>query len=98
MKQAFNHPVTKAAINAAFGADLRQQGGDQDLGYINVQLGAEGMAGVYKITEEPAQPLPEVEKSEYDLVPIDAWHTDQTPVVLVLMLSDTSPWSAARQP
>lgn len=63
------------------------------MGYVNVQLGAEGMKGVYKLGETPSKPLPPGEQmsgSEYDDVPIDGWHRDQTPVVLVLMLSDTS--------
>lgn len=66
------------------------------MGYVNVQLGAEGLAGVYKYNEVPAIPLPPSEsaaaiaKSEFDDVPIDAWHKDEAPVVCVLMLSDTS--------
>ncbi|KAM0420990.1 hypothetical protein ACHAPT_011233 [Fusarium lateritium] len=93
MKQAWNHPITRAAVNLAFGAELKLQSGDSDMGYINVQLGPEGLPGVYKTTEEPAQPLSELDTSqmsEFDSVPVDAWHKDQTPVVLVLMLSDTS--------
>lgn len=58
-------------------------------------LGKEGLPGVYKMNEYPAAPLPpsrlsEIEKCEYDDVPIDAWHKDMVPVVCVLMLSDTS--------
>lgn len=58
-------------------------------------LGKEGLAGVYKMNEHPAAPLPpsrlsEIEKSQYDDIPIDAWHKDMVPVVCVLMLSDTS--------
>ncbi|KAF4452816.1 hypothetical protein FALBO_16110 [Fusarium albosuccineum] len=93
LKQAWGHPITRAAVNFAFGSELKLQGGDNDMGYINVQLGPEGLAGVYKTTEEPALPLSEIDESrtsEFDSVPVDAWHKDQTPVVLVLMLSDTS--------
>lgn len=87
------HAVTQAAVNFAFGTELQFQNGVNDMGYVNVQLGAEGMKGVYKLGETPSKPLPRGEQigvSEYDGVPIDGWHRDQTPVVLVLMLSDTS--------
>ncbi|RTE72560.1 hypothetical protein BHE90_013026 [Fusarium euwallaceae] len=93
LKEAWNHPVTRAAVNFAFGAELKLQGGDSDMGYINVQLGPEGLAGAYKIKEEPASSLSVAESlqsSQYDSIPIDSWHKDQTPVVLVLMLNDTS--------
>lgn len=96
IKQAWYHPATQAAINEAFGTALKPLPREADVGYVNVQLGAEGVAGVYKYTEVPAKPLPSSEsaaaiaKSEYDNVPIDAWHKDQVPVVCVLMLSDTS--------
>ncbi|OJI98297.1 hypothetical protein ASPVEDRAFT_25189 [Aspergillus versicolor CBS 583.65] len=93
LKQAMTHPVTQAAVNFAFGAALQFQNGINDMGYVNVQLGAEGMKGVYKLGETPSKPLPAGEQmgvSQYDGVPIDGWHRDQTPVVLVLMLSDTS--------
>ena len=58
-------------------------------------LGKEGLPGVYNMNEIPASPLPpsrlsEIEKSQYDDIPIDAWHKDMVPVVCVLMLSDTS--------
>lgn len=63
------------------------------MGYINVQLGADGIDGVYRLGEYPTQPLPvaaSIPTSEYDNAFIDSWHKDTTPVVLVLMLSDTS--------
>ncbi|KAL4908870.1 hypothetical protein BDW74DRAFT_174098 [Aspergillus multicolor] len=93
IKQAMTHPVTQAAVNFAFGAQLQLQNGVNDLGYINVQLGPEGTDGVYNLNEVPSKPLPpgqKVSASQYDSVPIDGWHHDQAPVVLVLMLSDTS--------
>ncbi|KAK9236680.1 hypothetical protein V1525DRAFT_426882 [Lipomyces kononenkoae] len=96
IKEAWHHPATQAAINEAFGAALKPLPREADLGYVNVQLGVEGLPGVYKYTEEPSKPLPPSEaaaniaKSEYDNIPVDAWHRDMTPVVCVLMLSDTS--------
>ncbi|KAK7409217.1 hypothetical protein QQX98_008593 [Neonectria punicea] len=93
LKQAWYHPVTQAAINSAFGCALKLQTGENDMGYINVQLGADGIDGVYNLTEVPTRPLPAAEvlpTSEYDMGLIDKWHKDMTPVVLVLMLSDTS--------
>ena len=69
---------------------------ENDVGYVNIQLGAEGLAGIYKYPEIPARPLSPsqgqsvVSKSAYDDIPIDAWHKDEVPVVCVLMLSDTS--------
>ncbi|CAG9990776.1 unnamed protein product [Clonostachys byssicola] len=93
MKTAMSHPATQGAINHAFGADLALETGINDMGYINVQLGAEGRSGVYKLTEEPSKPLPPGEKlaaSEYDAQHIDSWHKDMCPVVMVMMLSDTT--------
>ncbi|KAK9312648.1 hypothetical protein V1524DRAFT_243463 [Lipomyces starkeyi] len=96
IKQAWHHPATQAVINEAFGAALKPLPREADLGYVNVQLGVEGLPGVYKYTEEPAKPLPPSEaaatiaSSEYDNTPVDAWHKDMVPVVCVLMLSDTS--------
>ncbi|KAF7555186.1 hypothetical protein G7Z17_g2374 [Cylindrodendrum hubeiense] len=93
MKQACYHPVTQAAINSAFGCALQLQTGENDMGYINVQIGAEGIDGVYNMTEIPSKPLSASEAaptSKYDNDMIDSWHKDQTPLVLVVMLSDTS--------
>ena len=93
VRQAMTHPVTQAAVNFAFGAELEFRNGLNDIGYVNVQLGPEGLKGVYKLGETPSKPLPgnnNVGVSEYDDLPIDAWHRDHTPVVLVLMLSNTS--------
>lgn len=75
---------------AGFGLRLLKR--EADLGLVNIQLGPEGIPGVYKLTETPSPPLPqgEVHKSNYDDIPIDAWHKDQVPVVCVVMLSDTS--------
>ena len=89
------NPVTQAAINSAFGCALSLQKDENAMGYINVQLGADGIEGVYRLNEHPTKPLPEaaasgLPASEYDGAMIDSWHKDTTPVVLVLMLSDTS--------
>lgn len=83
-------------MNDAFGTALKPLPRENDVGYVNVQLGSEGLAGVYKYTEIPAKPLPHSEiaakiaQSEFDNIPVDSWHKDQVPVVCVLMLSDTS--------
>lgn len=95
LKQAMMNPVTQAAINSAFGCALTLQLDENAMGYINVQLGADGLEGVYRLNENPTKPLPEAEasglpSSAYDGGMIDSWHKDTTPVVLVLMLSDTS--------
>lgn len=95
IKQAWYHPATQAAINYAFGAALKPLPRESDVGYVNVMLGKEGLAGVYKMNENPAAPLPparlsEIQRSEYDDIPVDAWHKDMVPVVCVVMLSDTS--------
>ncbi|PNP82150.1 hypothetical protein FNYG_04339 [Fusarium nygamai] len=84
------------AIDQAFGTGLKPLERHCDIGYVNVQLGEGGKAGVYNYNEIPAKPLPPSEaatgipKSEWDDVAIDAWHKDQVPVVCVVMLSDIS--------
>ncbi|EXK79447.1 hypothetical protein FOQG_15965 [Fusarium oxysporum f. sp. raphani 54005] len=90
--QAWQHPATQAAIDRAAGFGLRLLRREADLGLVNIQLGPEGLPGVYKLTETPSAPLSpqEMQKSSYDDIPIDAWHKDQVPVVCVVMLSDTS--------
>ncbi|OAG41600.1 hypothetical protein AYO21_04064 [Fonsecaea monophora] len=92
MLQAWQHPATQAAIDRAAGFPLRRLYKTGDIGMLNIQLGPEGLAGVYKLTETPLPPQSplELEKSVYDNVPIDSWHKDQVPVVCVVMLSDTS--------
>ena len=98
IKQAWFHPATQAAINEAFGTPLKVIPRHCDVGYVNVQLGADGLPGIYDYTEEPAKPQPPSSDSQaatpesgaWNKVPIDAWHKDQVPVVCVVMLSDTS--------
>lgn len=95
IKQAWYHPATQAAIDDAFGAALKPLRRHCDVGYVNVQLGKGGSAAIYDYTETPAKPEPVTEKIEsantqWDDVPIDAWHRDQVPAVCVVMLSDTS--------
>ncbi|KAF4343967.1 hypothetical protein FBEOM_2074 [Fusarium beomiforme] len=90
--QAWQHPATQAAIDRAAGFGLRLLRREADLGLVNIQLGPEGLPGVYKLTETPSAPLSpqQMQKSSYDDIPIDSWHKDQVPVVCVVMLSDTS--------
>ncbi|KAJ0344873.1 hypothetical protein COL154_009826 [Colletotrichum chrysophilum] len=96
VKQAWNHPVTQAAVNSAYGHALRLQSGEVALGYINVQLGdGGGVSSPYELPEEPMKPKPRTTDlvSEGDLDEdevLDMWHKDMAPVVIVLMLSDTS--------
>ncbi|KIV77952.1 hypothetical protein PV11_09725 [Exophiala sideris] len=96
IKQAWYHPATQAAINEAFGTALKPLPRHCDVGYVNVQLGADDRVGVYKYTDTPAKPQPlsgihsGIAQSQWDNLPIDAWHKDQVPVVCVVMLSDTS--------
>ncbi|KIW64668.1 hypothetical protein PV04_09586 [Phialophora macrospora] len=89
--QAWKHPATQAAIDRAAGFALRPLNKVGDLAMLNIQLGPEGVPGVYKLTEtpSPAQSALEIKKSKYDSVPIDSWHKDQVPVVCVVMLSDS---------
>ncbi|KAG5655219.1 hypothetical protein KAF25_001972 [Fusarium avenaceum] len=89
--QAWQHPVTQAALDKAAGFRLRLLRREADLGLVNIQLGPEGLAGVYNLTETPLPPLSHgsMQKSNYDDVPIDSWHKDQVPVVCVVMLSNT---------
>lgn len=96
LKQAWYHPATQAAINEAFGTATKPLERHCDIGYVNVQLGEGGTAGVDGYNEIPAKPLPPTEaatgipKSAWDDIPIDGWHKEQVPVVCVVMLSDIS--------
>jgi hypothetical protein len=59
---------------------------------VNIQLGPDGVNGVYKLGETPSAPL-EIEAASIpqdDFSMIDSWHRDSTQVVVVVMLSDTS--------
>ncbi|KAH7136717.1 hypothetical protein B0J13DRAFT_640158 [Dactylonectria estremocensis] len=91
MKQAWNHPVTQATINSAYGHALRLQTGEVAMGYINVQLGENSVGSPYELSEMPMKPRPLAENPNPDEEEIlDMWHKDMAPAVLVLMLSDTS--------
>jgi hypothetical protein len=98
IKQAWYHPATQAAIDEAFGAALTPLRRHCDVGYANVQLGSEGLQGIYAYDEVPPKGMPATSTSTqaaaqectWDRVPIDSWHKDQVPVVCVVMLSDTS--------
>ncbi|KAK6076880.1 hypothetical protein SCUP234_06949 [Seiridium cupressi] len=89
IKQAMTHPITQAAVNSAYGHALRLQIGEVALGYINVQLGEGGVTSPYELPEMPMKPKDAVGSVEEEEI-LDMWHKDMTPVVLVLMLSDTS--------
>ncbi|KAH6988468.1 hypothetical protein EDB80DRAFT_623019 [Ilyonectria destructans] len=91
LKQAWKHPVTQATVNSAYGHALRLQTGEIALGYINVQLGDDSVSSPYDLPEIPLRPKPlakQPQSGEDEI--LDMWHKDMTPVVLVLMLSDTS--------
>ncbi|KAL3420309.1 hypothetical protein PVAG01_08808 [Phlyctema vagabunda] len=88
----WNHPATVKRISEAFGLPLRVLGRRGEVGHANVQLGPEGVEGVYKLTEVPSGPLTEAaaRPSQYDEILTDSWHRDSTQIVCVVMLSDTS--------
>ncbi|RDW77622.1 hypothetical protein BP6252_05675 [Coleophoma cylindrospora] len=89
----WNHPATTECISKAFGLPVKILGRRGEVGYVNVQLGPEGAAGVYKLTEMPSKPLHDTiaaSESQYDKVLTDSWHRDSTQIVCVVMLSDTS--------
>ena len=79
-------------MSKAFGLPLKLLGRKGETGYCNVQLGPEGLAGVYKLGEVPSGPLAASSSSEsqYDEIMTDAWHRDSTQISCVVMLSDTS--------
>ena len=80
MLQEWQHPATQAAIDRAAGFSLRPL---SRVGILtNIFLGPEGQSRLYKFSETPSAPLlpSDVQKFEYDDVPIDAWHKDQVPM------------------
>jgi hypothetical protein len=86
------HPAVTECISKAFGLPLKVLGRNGEVGYANIQLGPDGLDGVYKLGEVPSAPL-QVETaptSQDDASMIDSWHRDSTQVVVVVMLSDTS--------
>jgi hypothetical protein len=88
----WKHPATVECISKAFGLPLKILGRRGEVGYVNIQLGPEGVDGVYKLKETPSKPLSESTAviSEFDKVLTDSWHRDSTQIVCVVMLSDTS--------
>lgn len=88
---AWTHPRVLQAISRAAEIDLVPCF-DYEIASTNIQLGPKGPDGVRDLSAEPSLPLPSseaLEKSEYDDRPIDDWHFDCTPIVAVLMLSNT---------
>lgn len=87
-------------MSKAFGVPLKVLGRRGEVAHVNVQLGPEGVEGVYKLQEQPSAPFPPLPENASDhnnnkdegTSPhlIDSWHRDSTQVVCVLMLSDTS--------
>lgn len=87
----WNHPAVTDCISKAFGLPLKILGRKGEVGHVNVQLGPEGVQGVYKLGEVPSPALSSstLPSSKYDEVMTDSWHRDSTQVVCVVMLSDT---------
>ncbi|KAH7384983.1 hypothetical protein BKA64DRAFT_154459 [Cadophora sp. MPI-SDFR-AT-0126] len=92
INKAWNHPATVQSVSKAFGLPLKLLGRKGETGYCNVQLGPEGLAGVYKLGEVPSGPLASTDSSvsQFDEIMTDAWHRDSTQISCVVMLSDTS--------
>lgn len=89
----WHDPRVTECISQAFGLPLKILGRKGEVGYVNVQLGPEGRAGVYKLGEVPSPPLSCAEIAEAgpeDSSMIDSWHKDSTQIVVVVMLSDCS--------
>jgi len=88
----WKHPAVVDCVSKACGIPLKILGRRGEIGHVNVQLGPEGVEGVYKLQDTPSPPLEEadVKTSRYDEVLTDSWHRDSTQVVCVVMLSDTS--------
>lgn len=84
------HPAVTEYVSQAFGLPLKVLGRRGEVGYVNVQLGPEGVEGVYKLQETPSPSLAAI------TAPIapnsgpmtDSWHKDSTQIVVVVMLSD----------
>ncbi|KAE8443763.1 hypothetical protein EG329_001357 [Mollisiaceae sp. DMI_Dod_QoI] len=89
----WHHPTVTQYVSEAFGLPLKLLGRRGEVGYVNVQLGPEGRAGIYKLGEVPSPPLssPEVtQEMQDDASMVDSWHKDSTQIVIVVMLSDCS--------
>lgn len=90
--EAWTDPATQAAIDKATGFPLKIVPRTGEIGHVNVQLGPDGIPGVYKLTEIPSPALSpaQVQTSEFDNTLTDSWHKDMNQLACVLMLSDTS--------
>jgi hypothetical protein len=88
----WHHPSVTECISRAFGVPLKILGRRGEVGYVNVQLGPEGVEGVYRLRETPTAPLDAVTTpTTPSSGPMtDSWHRDSTQIVVVVMLSDTS--------
>ncbi|KAH7312936.1 hypothetical protein BKA65DRAFT_558157 [Rhexocercosporidium sp. MPI-PUGE-AT-0058] len=92
INRAWNHPATVKCVSRAFGLPLKLLDRKGETGYCNVQLGPEGLAGVYKLGEVPSGPLEAstTTESQFDEIMTDAWHRDSTQISCVVMLTNTS--------
>lgn len=86
------HPAVTDCISQAFGLPLKILGRRGEVGYVNVQLGPEGVEGVYKLQETPS---PSLVLGNAPITPssgpmTDSWHKGSTQIVVVVMLSDCS--------
>jgi hypothetical protein len=88
----WHHPAVTECISQAFGLPLKILGRRGEVGYVNVQLGPDGVEGVYRLQETPSAPLEAIATpSTPSSGPMtDSWHRDSTQIVVVVMLSNTS--------
>ncbi len=86
------HPAVIDCISQAFGLPVKPLGRLGEVGYTNIQLGPDGVQGVYKLSSTPSPALPAIPAPS--LLPsgpmTDSWHRDSTQLVVVVMLSNTS--------
>lgn len=88
----WQHPAVVDCISRAFGTPVKLLGRRGEVGHVNVQLGSDGVDGVYKLSETPSPPLKEstTQSSQFDEILTDAWHRDSAQLTCVVMLSDAS--------
>jgi hypothetical protein len=86
----WHHPQVLEAVSRAAGVDL-VPAYDYEIASTNVQLGPDGIAGLYNTPAEPLQHKEVAENASAEQPkkdPIIGWHRDAHPFVCVLMLSD----------
>ncbi|RKU47829.1 hypothetical protein DL546_007925 [Coniochaeta pulveracea] len=86
----WHHPQVLEAVSRAAGVDL-VPAYDYEIASTNVQLGPDGIAGLYNTPAEPlqSQDIPDNKPTNQPKRdPIIGWHRDAHPFVCVLMLSD----------